>query len=374
MDANQKKFNIYVFLSTFARNLIELFIPIVLYKSGFNLTEVIFYFLLTNIFSFALCYPGILFANKFGNKALSIIGIIAFLLLQLMLGNVTNSIYYLLIVSFLFALYRRGYWIPRRYYNLKIIHKDNISTTYSIVTIVNQLGLVISSYVGALFLDFLNINYLTILAIVLFLVSLIPLCFMNFEHKETGSKIEIFNTMKAIPKRDLFLFGTYEIWYVVKFLFPIYLFMYVKDTYQTVGLLSLVTNLATIFFAYIYGKKINKDKNYLRLSIIFMTVVYLLKLNVFGVLLAIVSFLEGIFSKMYEISVQKEFYDISKKFEYHSYNCVYDINQNIYRIIVSLILLFMNDVRWMIIVSLLVMFSGIFVSVKKVNKKDYVKE
>ena len=159
MDANQKKFNIYVFLSTFARNLIELFIPIVLYKSGFNLTEVIFYFLLTNIFSFALCYPGILFANKFGNKALSIIGIIAFLLLQLMLGNVTNSIYYLLIISFLFALYRRGYWIPRRYYNLKIIHKDNISTTYSIVTIVNQLGLVISSYVGALFLDFCHLQF-----------------------------------------------------------------------------------------------------------------------------------------------------------------------------------------------------------------------
>ena len=221
------------------------------------------FILLTNIFSFALCYPGILFANKFGNKTLSIVGIIAFLLLQIMLGNVTNTIYYLIIVSFLFALYRRGYWIPRRYYNLKIIHKDNISTTYSIVTIVNQLGLVISSYVGALFLDFLNINYLTILAIVLFLFSLIPLCFMKFEHKETGSKIEIFSTMKAIPKRDLFLFGTYEIWYVVKFLFPIYLFMYVKDTYQTVGLLSLVTNLATMFFASVYGKKINKDKNYL---------------------------------------------------------------------------------------------------------------
>ena len=45
MDANQKRFNIYVFLSTFARNLIELFIPIVLYNSGFNLTEIIFFFI-----------------------------------------------------------------------------------------------------------------------------------------------------------------------------------------------------------------------------------------------------------------------------------------------------------------------------------------
>ena len=44
MDGNQKKFNIYVFLSTFARNLVELFIPIILYKFGYSVEEVLFYF------------------------------------------------------------------------------------------------------------------------------------------------------------------------------------------------------------------------------------------------------------------------------------------------------------------------------------------
>ena len=46
MDSNQKKFNLYVFLSTFSRNLIEVFIPIILYKFGYSLKEVVFYFLI----------------------------------------------------------------------------------------------------------------------------------------------------------------------------------------------------------------------------------------------------------------------------------------------------------------------------------------
>jgi len=33
MDKNQKRYNLFVFLSTFARQLIELFIPIILYKA-----------------------------------------------------------------------------------------------------------------------------------------------------------------------------------------------------------------------------------------------------------------------------------------------------------------------------------------------------
>ena len=39
MNKNRKNFNIYVFLSTFARNLIELLIPIILYKFGYSLKE-----------------------------------------------------------------------------------------------------------------------------------------------------------------------------------------------------------------------------------------------------------------------------------------------------------------------------------------------
>ena len=82
--------------------------------------------------------------------------------------------------------------------------------------------------------------------------------------------------------------------------------IYVKDNYQVVGIMNLLTNLATIIFAYFYGKKINEKDNYVRLSILFMSLVYFLKANSISyILLVIVSFLEGIASKMYELSISK---------------------------------------------------------------------
>ena len=374
MDSNQKKFSLYVFLSTFARNLIEVFIPIILYKYGYSLKEVILYYLFVNLFSLILSYPCFYLSNKYNNKILSIIGIISFVILQLLLNNLQNNIIYLLLISLAFATYRRGYWISRRYYNLKIIKKDNISKTYSLISIINEIGLIFSSYIGSLFLDFISIDALTIISIVLFLISTIPLYLLKFEHKETDSKLELIKTIKQIPKNNIYLFGSYELLNVVKFLFPLYLFIYVKNNYQTVGIFNLFANLSTIIFAYIYGKKINNEKNYLSLSILFIIIVYILKLNFSTSILIIIAFLEGIVLKMYELSIQKEFYSLSKKFEYQNYNLVYELTQNIFRTLTVLILyLFFNDLKTMITFVLIIILSSIFIKFKNVETTYYEK-
>ena len=361
MDNNQKKFSLYVFLSTFARNLIEVFIPIILYKFGFSLKEVILYFLLVNFFSLILSYPCIYISNKYNNKVLGIIGIISFAILQILLNFIYKSNLFIIILSFVYALYRRGYWISRRFYNLRVIRKENISYTYSLISIINHIGVIFSAYIGSLLLDFLSIRILTIISMFLFLISLIPLYLLNFEHKEKSSKLEFFKTFKLIPKSNIFLFGIYELVNVIKFLFTMYLFIYIKDNYQTIGILNLFNNLSTIFFAYFYGKKINKEKNFLHLSIFLVVMVYILKLNSISYALILVSFLEGIFNKMYEISIQKEFYLLSKNFEYQNYNLVYEITQNLFRTItVAILYFFVNDLRFMIIIILLFISFSMF--------------
>ena len=60
-----------------------------------------------------------LFIKKFDNKLLSLIGIVSYVFLQILLNKITYSYIYIGILSFLYALYRRGYWIARRFYNLK---------------------------------------------------------------------------------------------------------------------------------------------------------------------------------------------------------------------------------------------------------------
>ena len=80
MDSNQNKFNLYVFLSTFSRNLIEVFIPIILYKFGYSLKEVILYYLIVNLFIVLLVYPSIYIAKKYSNRLLALTGIFSFVL------------------------------------------------------------------------------------------------------------------------------------------------------------------------------------------------------------------------------------------------------------------------------------------------------
>ena len=368
MLENIKKFNIYVFLSTFSRNLIEVFIPLILYKNGYNLKDVMLYYFLVNVFSLILSYPCLVIAKKSNYKILSIIGIIAFSIMQIMLNSIKYSVLYIFVLSFLFALYRRGYWISRRYYNLNVMSNKNISVSYSIISIINQIGVITSAYIGSLILDFISIKVLTVISILLFLISILPLCFIKIKEKNVSKKMELLKTMKSISFQNLYIFGTYELLNVIKFLFPLYLVIYVKNTYQTVGILSLFTNLATLIFAYVYGKSINWKKSYLKLSIFLVVFVYLLKANNTSYWLVLISFLEGIFTKMYEISVNSEFYRLSKNFEYEKYNFAYEIIQNLIRSIVTFILLItVKDLKLMIYITLLIIATGIFLKNKHMD-------
>lgn len=363
MDSNQRKFGIYVFLSTFSRNFIEVFIPIILYKYGYSLNEVLFYYFLVNFISLLLSYPFVYLSKKFNNKILSTIGITAFIILQILLDFMTYSIYYLLIIATLYAIYRRGYWISRRYYTLKVIKKDNISSTYSILSIINQIGVIISAYLGSIVLDYISLNVLTTIAIILFIASSFPLYLLKFKHERTNNKLEVVKTLKQIPKKDLYLFGSYELLNVVKFLITLYLFIYVKNTYQTIGIVNLITNLSLIIFAYVFGKKLDESKkNFLPISIFLTVVVFILKINFVGFLLLIISFLEGIVTKMYELAINKEFYTLSKKFEYNNYNLIYELIQNSFRSFVTLIFVaFTVELKTMIYITLtFIIISGFF--------------
>ena len=103
--------------------MIEVFIPIILYKYGYKLKDVVFYYLLINIFSLIFAYPFLKIAQKYGYKILAIIGIISFICLQVLINNMFNNILYIVLLALFHALYRRGDWISRRYYTLNVMPK-----------------------------------------------------------------------------------------------------------------------------------------------------------------------------------------------------------------------------------------------------------
>ena len=75
---------------------------------------------------------------------------------------------------------------------------------------------------------------------------------------------------------------------------------------------------------------------------------------------------------MQDISISKEFYALSKKFEYSSYNLVYEMMQNSFRSLVLLIFYITNvHLKLMIYITLFFMLIGAFMKFKSVDKEDY---
>ena len=291
----------------------------------------------------------------------------------MVLNFVTKNMGYLILISFLYALYWRGYWIPRRFYNLNVIKKEKNATTYSVISIINQIGLIVSTYLGAIFLDFVGLKVVTIFAILLFFISIIPLNKVDYEKENKNNKIEVIKNIKKIPKSNLYLIGTYELQNILKFLLPLYLFIYVKNTYQTIGIINLINNISIIIFTYIYGKYLDVSrKNYLRKAIILTVIIYLFKVNSISYFLLIVSFLEGVITKMYEISINKESLVMSKNFDYSNYNLIYEIIENLFRSVAILFVLIIPrlNLKNMIYIILGFIITGVFVKFKQIKQEN----
>ena len=372
MDKNQKRFNGYVFFSTFARNLIEFFIGTILYKSGFSVHDVIFYYLIVQLICFVGVYPAVAFSKRFDNRVLSFVSIGSFILLQFLLNTIVQTRLYLIIIAVLYGTYRVCYWTARRYYNLKVMKKEKIASSYSIISIINQISIIVGSYIGSLFLDFISVRALTMISISIFILSVISLYFMKFEHEKNDEKLDLFGVMKQIPKSNLYLFASFELLALFKFFVPLYIFIYISNNYQTIGLVTLISNVATIIITYIYGKCIDNEKNFYKSCIVMTALIFCLKVNVDAKVLFIVSFFDGILQKMYELSIQKEFYIQSKKFEYYNFNLVYEFLLNGFRLLVVLfIYLFVNDLKVMVYIVAIFILLGVFFNFKEIKKSEY---
>ena len=345
------KFNIFSFISTFARSLIEIFISLYLFKNGFSIKYILLFYLLENLFAIFLSYLFVKIGEKYKYSLIMCIGITSFIVLQIVLNNIVNSIGYIFLIAILYSIYRRGYWVSRRFYITNVIPKNNSSESFSIVLLLAQISSIVSGYVGAILLDKFSILSLTILSSVLLFISVIPL--MGIKYKQTNTKIELIKNIKKYDKRNYLAFSLYEIDNVLTFLFPIYIAIYIQNSYIMAGSVNAISNLAILIFIIVYGKIIKK-KNYFVLSTMLFIIMCMMKLFLYNYLILIIYFFEGIVKLMQNQSVNKIYFENRNGMDLTHYNLIYQLLEAVTRVVVVIPLLFMNDIRIMIFFVLVV--------------------
>ncbi len=348
---NRAKYNIFLFISTFARNLVEVFISLILFKNGFPLGSILLFYLLGTHFSIPVSYFFVRIGERFNYSIIMCVGIVAFVALQLALNAVTESTFFIISTALLYSLYKRGYWVARRYYVTEVIPQKNSTKPFSIMMVISEIASILAGFLGGSLLDGLNASILTIISSVLLLISIIPL--LRIQNKTKKTKIELIKNLKKYDKRNILAFSLYEINNILAFLFPIFITIYVKDTYMMAGAVNAISSLAIILFILFYGRIIKK-RNYFVLSSILFVLICFAKLFFLDYLILILCFIEGFIKKMQEQSVSKIYFENRNNVDSAHHNLIYQIIEALARVIVTVPLLFMSDVRMMISFVLIV--------------------
>ena len=277
---NLKSYNLYMFISTLTRNIIDIYSVILLYKKGFTIHNIIGIYALTYFFGSFISTISIKIGNKIGYKYIlifsSIITSISF--------YVVNKLQNPYIISILLSLSIFTYHPIKHYYGITLLkEKKEIGN----IIILTYIASIISSYFA---IKEINIIYLIIIS----MISIIPSIFIK------KGKTQKITYPKNIPKNTLNFFILDQFKIIFLLLQPLYLYT-ISNTISYVGLFNIIITISSILFIYLIANKKDIEKHYKLINILF-TIILLLKLSLKNkTILLIIASLEGIGIKTNEL-------------------------------------------------------------------------
>lgn len=276
---NIKTYNIYLFISTFTRNIIDIYSVVYLYQKGFDINSICLAYIIIYLLGIIITYLSLKIGNIIGYKYIlilsSIVTSVSFYILKL-----SNNLF---LIALFLSLSIHTYHPIKHYYGIKLLRKkESIGLTLILIYI--------STFISSYFV-IKNINniYLLIISI----IGIIPSMFIKKDKKEkiiyTGINNNKLNFFILDQTRILFLL--FE---------PLYLFI-ISNKLSFVGTFNIVITISSVIYLYFISKKINLEKKYKYINIFFV-IILLLKINIKNkILLLIIALFEGIGIKTNEL-------------------------------------------------------------------------
>ena len=277
---NLKSYNLYMFISSFTRNIIDIYSVVLLYKNGFSINDIIGIYAITYFIGSYISTISIKLGNSIGFKYILVFSSIITSISFYAINNIHNPY----IIAILLSLSIFTYHPIKHYYGITLLkEKKQIGN----IIILTYLATLLSSYFA---IKEVKINYLIIIS----LLSIIPSLFIKKDKKQ------LITYPKNIPKSSLNFFVLDQFKIVFLLLQPLYLYL-ISNTISYVGIFNIVITISSILYIYLFANKKDIEKYYKLINIIF-TIILLLKLNIDNkTILLIIAFLEGIGVKTNEL-------------------------------------------------------------------------
>lgn len=287
---NNKTYQIFLFLSTFTRGLVEVFSLVLLYQKGISLSNILWFLFFMYTFGIFVNYLSLRYSYKIILIISSLLYGISFLYLSFM----NTSLLSIILLAFLLASGNYSYHAIRHLLALELL-EDSKGSTNKIVT-VTYLGIIASSIAGIYLIEKLPLTITSIIIFTMSFISILPI--LKLDHQLIPFSKENFLKVK-IPK-DKILFNILEQFKVIFLeIQPLFLYLYIDKSIYYVGTFNIIVNLASLIVVYFIAKRFSKK--YFKSICILLGLVLTLKLNLkSGIILLGLAFFEGIFVKLYE--------------------------------------------------------------------------
>lgn len=360
--SNLKKYNIFTFVTTFAKLLIEVFIPLILYNMNFTIKEIILFLIIKH----ALCTIFLpitkLVIKKKSTTFLMIISSILFTLSYIYLNFLTKNLFKLLIFTTLLSMYLTFYWVGRHTYALSIIEDKKATDNVSLYTIFTILGGLFSTYIGSILIEKTSYLFLSIIVLFLMLISIIPLT--KIKSKKETNEIKLINIITSFPKRNYIFTFLDQLRFILVTIFPLYIYLNINKSYKYIGIINIVSGLGSIIYIYILKKLMDKNKSdYLSSSLLYLAITYTLKLlTKNNIIFLIIVFFEGIFRSVVDLITLRNTYVYSKNYTRLNYTIFTEGINNIGRVIILTLFYITNiSLEKIILICILGILINIFI-------------
>jgi hypothetical protein len=267
------------FLRSLGVNLVGLFIPIYLYKIGYSLSQIAFYFVCWFVFRVFFDYLSARFIAKYGPKHGMLVGCLMHsVYLGLVLTIKTQHWPFILVASvgsFAYGMHILALQVDFS----KIKHVDHGGKELGFLSIVDKLGGVVGPLVGGLLANYFDPRYTVALAGAMLLLSAVPLFFS----KEPVVKNQTLD-FRGIPYKERYrdylsaIPNTIEN-AVTLIIWPLYvsIFIFKRGAFAKLGIITAVSVLGAILLTRAIGSLIDNSKGLrlLRIATVLNALVHL---------------------------------------------------------------------------------------------------
>ena len=269
---NIKRYNIFILLSTLARNITLVFSSVLLYKIGYSLKEILIFFCLLYFIGSIVSTITIFLIDKINIKYLLIISSIifstSFYYMSIMHKNMLN----LIIFSVLYSIGSYSYHSIRHYLAIKIINKDKNNNIGNIIIYMN-IAIIISSLGSGYIESITNTLTLSLIGVIISIISIIPIFKFNIKEEKSSIKYNKLNKNKIlffILEQSKSIFLSLE---------PLFIYLFIEESTKYVGITSSLIGLSSCIFTYFFVRRVD-DKKYFKYFNILLCINLFLKINI----------------------------------------------------------------------------------------------